>query len=34
MDSFTVRMEIIEKSLEELRSKYPIDAPLKESYDP
>ena len=34
MDSFDVRMEMVEKFLEELRSKSPVGAPLKKPSDP
>lgn len=34
MDSFNVRMEMVEKSLEELRSKSPVGAPSKQPSDP
>lgn len=33
MDSFDVRMEMVEKSLEELRSKCPVGAPSKQPSD-
>ena len=33
IDSFNVRMEMVENSLEELRSKSPVGAPSKQPFD-